>query len=529
MGFIQAISDFFGSFFKKSSPESQKKQQLKKLDQELKEYQPLICKNGFLQANFGEALYTLYRYTKPLYDLFSQTVTPNDMSRQHRFEAQLILTGYSPEFQNIIESLSFENRKQEVLSEKYNVERVYIHHKSQLEKVIKELNTDLFKKMDADILLLRRFVEFCGYNFVTFLQLFDSSFMPSNLSYTPTYKEVSVQKAQNLLEDLYYHIADLSINMTMANEILALAQLRKGSELSENEIQNIMGCLKKINYVLKKVLTDYILKVLIRYGKEDLTYEPEKAVYSGSPRQEFAQILQTRFEAEEKRIKSEIQDEQISEELTALFDNIPLENVYGYDVEHNNLLQKETSLSLMWVLPFRILKTFIKNYVPSSLRTLLNDIIIEGFFNNSTYKTNFSTVVFSVSNSDALIEEFEGTFRAGQRNNIAILESYVEDSKKDKDFFTKLEKMVFQINNDAHKILQTEVSHLHVLYKFLEELLADAKKPSGEIVSNLKILMISSRNRDNTMFLEQKINKWKIFFDIMKNYVIINNDVEIHS
>ena len=63
----------------------------------------------------------------------------------------------------------------------------------------------------------------------------------------------------------------------------------------------------------------------------------------------------------------------------------------------------------------------------------------------------------------------------------------------------------------------------------LEELLADAKKPSGEIVSNLKILMISSRNREKTMFLEQKINKWKIFFDIMKNYVIINNNVEIHS
>ena len=42
MGFIQAISDFFGAIFKKSSPESQKKQQLKKLDQELKEYQPFL-------------------------------------------------------------------------------------------------------------------------------------------------------------------------------------------------------------------------------------------------------------------------------------------------------------------------------------------------------------------------------------------------------------------------------------------------------------------------------------------------------
>ena len=104
------------------------------------------------------------------------------MPRQHRFEAQLILTGYSPEYQDIIESLSFENRKSEVLSEKSNIDRVYFHQKSQLEKVIKELNTDIFKKMDADILLLRRFVEFCRYNFVTFLQLFDSSFIPSCFS-----------------------------------------------------------------------------------------------------------------------------------------------------------------------------------------------------------------------------------------------------------------------------------------------------------------------------------------------------------
>ena len=89
--------------------------------------------------------------------------------------------------------------------------------------------------------------------------------------------------------------------------------------------------------------------------------------------------------------------------------------------------------------------------------------------------------------------------------------------------------MVIQINNEAYKILQSEVAQLGILYKFLEELLADAKKPSGEIISNLKILMMSSRNREKTMFLEQKINNWKLFFDIMKNYVIINSNVEIHS
>ena len=529
MGLFQVISEFFESIFKKSSPEVQKKQQLKKLEQEIREFQPSICKNGFLQPNFGEALYTIYKHTKPLDNLFSQTVSPIDLPRQHRFEAQLIMTGYSIESQNVIEGLSFENRKNDVLAEKNNVDRVYIHQKSQFEKILKELNSPTFKKMDADILLLRRFVEFCRYNFVTFLQVFDSSFISSDLGYTPSYNEVPIQKAQNLLEDLYYQTADLSINMTMANEILALAKLRKGYEISEEEKNNIMGNLKKINFVLKKVLPPEKLKTLIRYCKEDLLYEPEKAIYTGSPRQEFAQMLQTRFDADEQRIKSEIQDEQITEELTVLFDNIPLENVFGYDIEHNSMLQSDTSLSFMWVLPFRILKTFVKNYVPSIVKALLNDLVIEGFFNNPTYKTNFSAAVFSVINLDSVLEEFEGTFKAGQRNNIAILESYIKDSKKDKDFYLKLEKMVITINNDVHKILQTEVGNLFTLYKYLGELLADAKKPSSEIISNLKVLMMSSRNRDNTNFLEQRYANWKFFFDIMKNYVIINNNVEIHS
>lgn len=78
------------------------------------------------------------------------------------------------------------------------------------------------------------------------------------------------------------------------------------------------------------------------------------------------------------------------------------------------------------------------------------------------------------------------------------------------------------INNDAHKLLQSVVTTLYNLYTLLGELLADSRKPSSEIVSNLKVLMMSSRNKDNTSLLEEQYPDWKIFFEIMKNYVIIN-------
>ena len=48
MGFIQSITEMFESIFKRSSPEVQKKQQLKKLEAEIRTFEPVIFRNGNL-------------------------------------------------------------------------------------------------------------------------------------------------------------------------------------------------------------------------------------------------------------------------------------------------------------------------------------------------------------------------------------------------------------------------------------------------------------------------------------------------
>ena len=284
----------------------------------------------------------------------------------------------------------------------------------------------------------------------------------------------------------------------------------------------MLSNLKKIRYILSKVLSSEKLKTIIRYCKQDSTYEPKIASYTGSPRQDFANMIQSRFDAEEQRIKTEIQDARISEDVKALFPDMSIEEVGSYNQTYNEMLQTEASLGFKWILPLRVLKTFLKIYLTPPAKTLLNDIVIEGFFNNPTYKSNFSSIVYAAINSEEILEAFEVSFGDDKPNSIAVLEGYIKDSKKDKDFFKRLEKMVNDINNQAYENLQNIVTNLCDLYKQLGELLADAKKPSSEIISNLKVLMMSSRNRDSTSFLEANYNNWKIFFEIMKNYVIIN-------
>ena len=74
MGVFPELKDLFESIFLRSSPEVQKKQMLKKMDAEICQFQPLICKNGMLQPNFGEAVFTLYKNVHTLDALFSKTI-----------------------------------------------------------------------------------------------------------------------------------------------------------------------------------------------------------------------------------------------------------------------------------------------------------------------------------------------------------------------------------------------------------------------------------------------------------------------
>jgi len=525
MGFIHKIQEFIESIFKHSSPEVQKKQQLRKIENEIKLFNPSLFKNGMLVPNFGEAVFSLYKNCRILDDLFTVTLSPNDFQRKHRFESQLIMTGYSPMEQQLIESLTFEARKAAIIScggSSKEQARLYDQQRKTHEKLIHALNEENFKNMDREILQLRQMVDFCRINFLPIMQLFDSNFIPGDMTYTPSYSEVPIEKVGNALEDIYFQLYGLRITTGIANAVIALAQMVAGGNLSPDRQEYYMGAIKRLAYTVTKVLPVERLKLLIQYAKGDENYEPRVSNYKGSPKQEFANMITETFMADEKRIRAELQEAQIENELSSLFGGSELLTIGAYNNEQNEILRMNSQLSFKYIFPLRILKTFVKVYLPDNVRNLLNDLVIEGFFISANYKKNFSDTVYSCMGIDEVIQDFEDSFGQDQKNSIAVLQSYMKDSHKDKDFYKKMENMVNQINVEAKDIVQKQCSNLLSLYKAIGELLEDSKRPSGEIIENLKVTMMSSRHREDSNFVESHHATWRVFFEIMKNYAIIN-------
>ena len=505
-----------------SSPEVKKRQALKKIENNLRSANPAIYKGDEILANLAEAIRVLSINTKPLLNLLSETISSDDYDRNAHFTEQLLLTGLPPEIQDILESLTYENRKNGA-READSVSRYIEAEHRQLEKALKYFNTPDFVRIDTVIDHIKQLSDVCKYSYATALKLFDSSYSASD-TYTPHFKPIPVELLESAMSDLYYVACGLDINASTCNAIIALNQLYNRPANEEEVAASITGNLKKIQSVMHNVLTSENMLNIIRLAKKDPAFNPQKASYNENARKKYEEYLENRFQVDSSRLKNDLQDEKISAELNQIFADKKMVPVSGYNNELNDQLKQTSPLSFTFCMPFQILKSFLTYYFDSHIKPLLNDIIIEGYFNNSAYKTDFSTCVYALNESLDRLKEFEAMFQRNNEFDETVLLSLLSDSRKSNNYNGRIKDMVDKINKIAKDIIQIEVNNIFHVYKLLGEIIVEAKKTRSDIITNLKVLTLSSRNRDNAELLERQYGYWSLFLEIMKNYVIITNE-----
>jgi hypothetical protein len=522
MQIFQSLKNLLQELFTPTAPDVKKRIALRKLGNELRAVSPTIYADDLLQPNFAEALRVLYENTKPLYNLLSETICSEDIERNFHFVEQLMLTGFSDEGQNIIESLTYANRK-EAASQTDNLSRFFDMERVQLEKVLKELKSPQFTKIDTVVNRLKQLSDICKFNYINTLHLFDANYTPDSPA-KPNFQPVPLTLVENSLQDLYYILADMDINTSTSNAVLALYELYNRSRMDKRKQDELVSCLRKVQSVIKKVFKTETLLMLVRMAKGAPDFTPEKSVYEGDERQRYAGYLENRFVIDEGRLKNELQDETISSEVNALFGETKMEVLRGYNNELNNRLKQDSPCSFYWVLPMQVLKTFLVRMYQDRVKPLLNDIVIEGFFNTPEYKTEFAAEVYAVNDSLSHIEQFEMLFQQGGEFDEAVIASLLRDGHKDTAFLNRLKDLMDKIDKRTKSLLQTEVNNIYQLSQKVGEILVESKKPMSDVITNLKVLMMSSRNRDNSEFMEKTFASWAIFFDVMKEYVVLKQE-----
>ena len=520
MSFIQAITEFFESIFNSSSPEVRKRQELRKIESELKSHPKGIFKDECLTPNFAELFRILNECTKQIDEILSTTVNTGNLQKDGLFEYQLILTGFTDDTQEKLEKLSYEGRKR-AIEESNNISLEFDKQRRAFDALLKQLNTPEFRKIDETMAKVRQLSDICRYNYISVIRAFDPDFDGISQTALGNARDVRPEVVGAYLQDLYYLTANMSINTAVMRAVLALKYLKTGKTPSNGETDSLMSNIRKINSILMKILDPETLRKIICLAKKDPSFKPKIATYSANSIKRFLDYAQGRFDSDETQIKTEIKDFTISAELRELFGETPLSTLKSYNSDTNNMLRESSPYSLEWITPIQTLKTFMEVYFSESVKTVLNNILIEGFFNTPAYKSSYSSAVYACNDIMDRLAEFEQSFERGKRNDIANVIGLIEDSKRDSSFLKQLGTTVENINNQAHEIIQNESRNIFTLYKQVGELIVDAKKSKPTLIQNVKVLLSSTRNRDGSGTLEQQHPAWRTFLKIMKNYAII--------
>lgn len=529
MGFLRTLKELFESIFMSSSPEVKKRTEMRKIENELKLLPSQILKNGLLQPNFAELFRILYENTKPIDDILSRTIASEDIPRNGRFESELIITGFDEASQEKITALEFENRKRAVMESKLPMNKLIETQKRTLEALLKQLSAPGFMKIDDTICALKQLADICHFNYISVVRLFDQSFDGISSTAFGIVTAVPPESVATPLQDLFYLTGSFKITTAEEKAVFALKQLLTGRELSDSEREGLSGNLRKINSVFTKYLTQDVFKNVICLGKKDAALSFQFATYRSNSLKNFIEFMQKRFASDSERIKSEVKDYTVSFEIKELFGDQPLQELRVYNADTNEFLRSETPYSFVWITPLQVIKSFMTVFMTTSVKTVLNNIVIEGFFNNSNYKAEFSSTIYAVNEIDNTIADFEKSFERGGANDEAQLRGLVQDSRSNADFLKKVGTMVDNINNQAHKLIQETSRILYQLYIETGELILDSKKSKSDMVSNIKVLLTSARNHDGAGMMEQQYDNWKLFLKIMKNYAIIGEIEKNHE
>ena len=520
MSFTEKLADLFDLLFFSSNPEKMRKRELRKFENELRIDSPSLFRNNTLTPDFANGLYILMKNTQQIQAILQNTILNESKSTATNYIDLLIASGFSDEDCTIISSFNYERRKM-VLRDSENQKKTFEQQRANLEKVLKDIKISVeLKKIEQILTKLFQLYDICSFNYTSFLRFFDPEFTVDKQEEDLRFSPIPIIEHEVRLLDFYYIVNNFSVSNSLLKALIALAEQKNGKPLSAEQKKEFTDQLKKISYVFVKIIKPDSLLKIICILKKNTQFIPEVNKYEQNYIEEYAHRLKETFEADQQRIANELKDEVLKSELEDIFAEKPLLDVEGHNNESNDILQKTSTQMFVYTTPVQILKTFAEYYITDPIITLLNDIVVEGFFVDPQEQNNFATAVYTVTELKNSLTTFEESFKHGSENDFSSISRLAANSKGSEDLTKQLISRIASINAAAKTLLQNTMKDIKKLKDYLSDMYDDTKRGAPKVITNVKLILFSIRNRENAATLELQLPKWENFIDLMKNYVL---------
>jgi len=524
---IQYIKEFFYSLFYSSEEEAGSQKALRSIIQELKQCKyPIYRNDNTVLAGLPIIIYEIYRTSLTFKHILLDTICSNDLRLSGFFLDKIVESSFSDNQKILKENISFSSRMGKIADlMRADFDQKIKDQTNELEELVFSLSDPVFKTVDIKINKLFAFFDFCNFQFNTFFAYFDPGFntIVNTDSIREHYSFENVDGMTVLQEilDLDYLIRNISIDEQLIDGILFLnSNLPSDKQVDEVFIKKN---LKSFSSKLENTLGKDTLRNLAKLIKKDPKFEDTtKSPRIFSEIEEYKTRLMTNFSADTKKILKLRQDVQMASLIEALFGSTEILKLDVYNEELNNKIQSLTGLSLDWITPLEILKTYTKSFFAPFIEPFLRELLVEGIFEDKKMKSEFATDYYYCSAVVEKINELEQVMHGKNESSIELIKGYLTRIEAGGDFEKPLSKILDEVNLRAKKFLEEAGKHYLNLLKFCNIIIKDTYKTVHENVHNITAMINSTKNKDRFAAFANGMENFEKMIELLKRYVVID-------
>lgn len=404
MGILERIKDWFARAFSRDPEEARRKAELRKLQTQLSELKPPYYrpKQNVVLPGLAHAVHHFYTLLRPVAELAKATIANSDIRVSQRYFDYLIDRRLPSAEQERKRFFAYDGMADRI--------QAALKPDEELESIIREFQSFLgsldalgARAVNADLYEVERFMDLCRHDYERIIGLFDPSASIDDPRYKPDFAPVPSEQVLPELADLYYLTEAFVFSPQLKENVLRLLEKRQPDSFDEAKKGKIDKLFSQLDRAVSERLSKDILLALIRVIKDDPSYTPATPRERRDFLDSYRRRLVTQFDKDRERILREQHESAIAADIRSLFGDADIQEVEGYDDEHDSFLRRESPNGFTWIKPLRILKTFIAMEFEPHLKESIKRILVEGYFDNKAFQNNLANILYQCERSGGRI------------------------------------------------------------------------------------------------------------------------------
>lgn len=475
-----------------------------------------ITKDKKITNLFLQKIFLLYTHILSYKSILESTIFHNDEKRAQLYLNHFIESNLTEDIRSKREKFTKEMMWQKVM-ESENINRTLNDIENDFNLYLTFLTKHNMPKFESEYYLLYKLNFLSTFNFELFFSKFDTDYVAGSM---PNYSPVMGNEILNDLKDLYFLVASLPprVDLTISFQKLYGRTDESFKEQAKKSQQSINKLYKLIN----DELSPHKLLALCKYVSEELKLRINVEQKSFSILEKYRKELKNRFLKNKDFVIEKYSEKSLLQDVQSLFEGKQLLQIKGYNDELVKALEDNNFNQISGIQAIKITKTFILELYETKIKDVINTLILEAFFNEKDFQTEFSNRFFASNELREYIIGFEESLATTGKNSFNFLRTSLGSFKSSNaSSENKIARLIEILNDKIRHGNEKCATNLYKLATCIYKSLQDYKNPQPINISNIKSIK-GTQNKDFINQLASCYNDIAKYIKIVKNFITIN-------